>query len=105
MSNSTGAAPGGRPVTLFTGQWADLPVQALADKVAAWGFDGLELATWADSQGLPKLEHTKISSEDQLEDRWSVRSALILDDRTDEAPFLVDALEVRARLRASSRSS
>jgi sugar phosphate isomerase/epimerase len=37
-----------RPVTLFTGQWADLPLEELATKVAAWGFDGLELACWGD---------------------------------------------------------
>ena len=37
-----------RPVTLFTGQWADLPVATLADKVAGWGYDGLELACWGD---------------------------------------------------------
>jgi len=37
-----------RPVTLFTGQWADLPLETLAQKVSEWGFDGLELACWGD---------------------------------------------------------
>src|SRR5215203_1630419 len=37
-----------RPVTLFTGQWADLPLAELAQTVAPWGFDGLELACWGD---------------------------------------------------------
>lgn len=37
-----------RPVTLFTGQWADLPLEELVEKVAGWGFDGLELACWGD---------------------------------------------------------
>ncbi|HNT74858.1 MAG TPA: sugar phosphate isomerase/epimerase family protein [Anaerolineae bacterium] len=37
-----------RPITLFTGQWADLPLETLAQKVSAWGFDGLELACWGD---------------------------------------------------------
>jgi len=37
-----------RPVTLFTGQWADLPLETLAEKVSAWGFDGLELACWGE---------------------------------------------------------
>ena len=37
-----------RPVTLFTGQWADLPLEQLAAKVGEWGFDGLELACWGD---------------------------------------------------------
>ena len=37
-----------RPITLFTGQWADLTLEALAPKVSDWGFDGLELACWGD---------------------------------------------------------
>jgi sugar phosphate isomerase/epimerase len=38
----------GRPVTLFTGQWADLPLTELAPKAKEMGFDGLELACWGD---------------------------------------------------------
>jgi len=37
-----------RPVTLFTGQWADLPLESLAKKASEWGYDGLELACWGD---------------------------------------------------------
>jgi len=37
-----------RPVTMFTGQWADLPVEELARKFSEYGFDGLELACWGD---------------------------------------------------------
>src|SRR4030042_427397 len=37
-----------RPITLFTGQWADLPLEVLAEKAANWGYDGLELACWGD---------------------------------------------------------
>ena len=37
-----------RPVTLFTGQWADLPLAELAPLAARMGFDGLELACWGD---------------------------------------------------------
>ena len=37
-----------RPVTLFTGQWADLPLKILAEKASSWGYDGLELACWGD---------------------------------------------------------
>ena len=37
-----------RPVTLFTGQWADLPLEELAEKAGRWAFDGLELACWGD---------------------------------------------------------
>jgi sugar phosphate isomerase/epimerase len=37
-----------RPVTLFTGQWADLPLERLAALAREFGYDGLELACWGD---------------------------------------------------------
>lgn len=37
-----------RPVCLFTGQWADLPLETLAAKAKGFGYDGLELACWGD---------------------------------------------------------
>jgi sugar phosphate isomerase/epimerase len=37
-----------RPVTLFTGQWADLPLEKLAPLVRQMGYDGVELACWGD---------------------------------------------------------
>ncbi|TFH16959.1 MAG: sugar phosphate isomerase/epimerase, partial [Lentisphaerales bacterium] len=37
-----------RPVTLFTGQFADIPLEKLAEKAAGWGYEGLELACWGD---------------------------------------------------------
>lgn len=37
-----------RPVTLFTGQWADLKLDDLARKAAEFGYQGLELACWGD---------------------------------------------------------
>ena len=37
-----------RPVTLFTGQWADLSVAEMARKAEEFGYDGLELACWGD---------------------------------------------------------
>jgi sugar phosphate isomerase/epimerase len=37
-----------RPVTLFTGQWADLPLSSVATSAAEMGYDGLELACWGD---------------------------------------------------------
>jgi sugar phosphate isomerase/epimerase len=35
---------GAQPVTLFTGQWADLPLEEVANHAAEWGYDGLEIA-------------------------------------------------------------
>jgi len=37
-----------RPVTLFTGQWADVPIEKLLKKIKAFGYDGVELACWGD---------------------------------------------------------
>jgi len=37
-----------RPVTLCTGQWADLTTEDLARKCQEFGFDGMELACWGD---------------------------------------------------------
>ena len=37
-----------RPVTLFTGQWADLSIDVMLDKTAEFGYDGIELACWGD---------------------------------------------------------
>ncbi len=37
-----------RPVTLFTGQWADLPFEEVCELAASWGYDGLEIACWGD---------------------------------------------------------
>ena len=37
-----------RPVTLFTGQWADLSLEDMARKASDFGYRGLELACWGD---------------------------------------------------------
>ncbi len=37
-----------RPVTLFTGQWADLPLERMANLAQSFGYDGIELACWGD---------------------------------------------------------
>src|SRR5207247_9274685 len=37
-----------RNVILFTGPWADLPLEELAPKAGEWGYQGLELCCWGD---------------------------------------------------------
>jgi sugar phosphate isomerase/epimerase len=37
-----------RPVTLVSGQWADLPFEDFCGKAARFGYDGVEIATWGD---------------------------------------------------------
>ena len=45
-----------RPVTLFTGQWADLPLETLLPKIKAFGYDGAELACWGDHFDVSKAD-------------------------------------------------
>ena len=53
-----------RPVTLFTGQWADLPIIDMARKTSEFGYDGIELACWGDH-----FEVSKAVSDDGYCDR------------------------------------
>jgi sugar phosphate isomerase/epimerase len=45
-----------RPVTLFTGQWADLPIDVMCEKARSFGYDGLELACWGDHFEVEKAD-------------------------------------------------
>jgi sugar phosphate isomerase/epimerase len=60
-----------RPVTLFTGQWADLALDDLAGKAASWGFDGLELAAQGDHFAVDRAlaEPTYVKDHRDLLDR------------------------------------
>lgn len=58
----------GRPVTLFTGQWADLTLEDLAKKVSDWGFDGLELACWGDHFEVDKA----LEDDNYVQSRWDI---------------------------------
>jgi sugar phosphate isomerase/epimerase len=55
-----------RPVTLFTGQWADLPLEKLAPLAAEMGYDGLELACWGDHFDVAQANSKKKSQETTL---------------------------------------
>ena len=43
-----------RPVTLFTGQWADLSFDEICKKVSSWGYNGVEIACWGDHMDVRK---------------------------------------------------
>ncbi|WP_420032854.1 sugar phosphate isomerase/epimerase family protein [Streptomyces sp. cg28] len=48
--------PARRPVTLFTGQWADMPFEEVARLASEWGYDGLEIAASGDHLDLARAE-------------------------------------------------
>jgi len=57
-----------RPVTIFTGQWADLPLEVMAEKASAWGYDGLELACWGDHFEVDKA----LEDDSYVQSRWDI---------------------------------
>lgn len=59
-----------RPVTLFTGQWADLPLSELAPLARSMGYDGLELACWGDHFDVDQAAQ----SVDYCKGRWEILS-------------------------------
>src|SRR5258706_14801737 len=60
-----------RPVTLFTGQWADLSLEKLAPLVRKMGYDGVELACWGDHFDVDAAA----SSKKYLHDKWELLKA------------------------------
>ncbi len=56
-----------RPVTLFTGQFADMPLEQLAAKAKQWGYDGLELACWGDHLDVDRAAKDKSYARGQVE--------------------------------------
>ena len=46
----------GRPVTLFTGQWADLSFETVVQKAKSFGYDGVELGCWGDHFEVDKAD-------------------------------------------------
>lgn len=57
-----------RPLTLFTGQWADLTLDTMCEKAAAFGYDGVELACWGDHFDVQKA----LSDDGYVKDRWQI---------------------------------
>jgi sugar phosphate isomerase/epimerase len=57
-----------RPVTLFTGQWADLPFEVMAQKASAFGYDGLEIACWGDHFEVDKA----LEEDGYVQGRWDI---------------------------------
>ncbi len=86
-----------RKVTLFTGQWADLPIVKLAEMAKDFGYDGLELACWGDHFDVDRAAQDKDYCDKHREmlqknglDCWAISNHLagqlvcdLNDDRSD----------------------
>jgi sugar phosphate isomerase/epimerase len=62
-----------RPVTLFTGQWADLPFETLCQKAKAFGYDGLELACWGDHFEVAKADEAYCRKKRETLDKYGLK--------------------------------
>lgn len=73
-----------RPVTLFTGQWADLSFEEICELAGDMGYDGLEVASWGEHFDLEKGANDPGYIEDRqdiLEDNdlevWAIGTHII----------------------------
>ena len=57
-----------RPVTLFTGQWADLSLTDLLPLVKKMGYDGVELACWGDHFEVDRA----LAESDYCKKKWAL---------------------------------
>src|SRR6185437_16378120 len=57
-----------RPVTLFTGQWADLPFETICEKAKQFGYDGIELPCWGDHFDVEKA----LKDKGYVKNRWDI---------------------------------
>ncbi len=62
-----------RPVTLFTGQWADLPLEEVCRKAQSFGYDGLELACWGDHFEVNKADDAYCKAKLKLLDKYGLQ--------------------------------
>ncbi len=64
-----------RPVTLFTGQWADLPLEDMCRKASDFGYQGLELACWGDHFEVDKATNDAgyVGAKRDLLDRYDLQ--------------------------------
>lgn len=62
-----------RPVTLFTGQWADLPFETVCKKAKEFGYDGLELACWGDHFEVSKADDAYCAQKKEILKKYDLR--------------------------------
>lgn len=75
------------PVTLFTGQWADLPFAEVARLAAKWGYGGLEIAASGDHLDLQRTDEDQAYLKSRLEilDRHGLKVWAISNQRAGQA--------------------
>ncbi|MBT3242735.1 MAG: sugar phosphate isomerase/epimerase [Bacteroidetes bacterium] len=72
----------GRPVTLFTGQWADLNFKTICEKAREFAYDGVELACWGDHFEVDKADQAYCDNKRDILSKyglniWSISTHLV----------------------------
>lgn len=63
----------GRPVTLFTGQWADLDCETIITKAKEMGYGGVELGCWGDHFEVDKADADYCKAKRELLDKHDMK--------------------------------
>ncbi len=62
-----------KPVTLFTGQWADLSIEDICEKAKRLGYDGLELCCWGNHMEINKADQAYCDARKDLLAKYKLR--------------------------------
>jgi sugar phosphate isomerase/epimerase len=82
-----------RPVTLFTGQWADLPFETVCRKASEFGYDGVELACWGDHFEVNKADDTYCKIKREILDKYGLKVYAISTHLVGQA--VADRIDIR----------
>jgi len=93
-----------RPITLFTGQWADLPFEQVARLAAEWGYQGLEIACWGDHLDVARAaeDDDYLAGRREILDRYGLSVYAISNHLTGQA-VCDDPIDTRHREILSDR--
>ena len=62
-----------RPVTLFTGQWADLSFDTICKKASEFGYDGVEIACWGDHFEVDKADTSYCNEKREILQKYNLQ--------------------------------
>lgn len=82
-----------RPVTLFTGQWADLSFQTICEKARDFGYDGLELACWGDHFEVDKADQAYCDNKREILSKYGLNTWAISNHLVGQA--VCDIIDIR----------
>ena len=82
-----------RPVTLFTGQWADLPFETVCQKAKSFGYDGIEIACWGDHFEVSKADEEYCRQKREILDKYGLKVFAISNHLVGQA--VADRIDLR----------